>query len=75
MLEVVVLPQLQLEVGRLRDLSQTKRERWVVERVLVLCGVQSVPKRYRAVHILLPFPLVVAQPGTVLAGVQGIRDV
>ena len=49
--------------------------RWIIEGVLVLFRVQGAPKRYCTVHILLPFPLVVAQPSTVLACIQGIRDV
>jgi hypothetical protein len=49
--------------------------RWVIEGVLVLFRVQGAPKRYSTVHVLLPFPLVVAKPRTVLACVQGIRDV
>jgi hypothetical protein len=49
--------------------------KWVIEGVLVLFSVQGAPKRYSTVQILLPLPLVVTQPSTVLACVQGIRDV
>ena len=75
MLKVEVLPQLKLEVRRLRDLCHANRMTWVIEGVLVPFRFQGVPKRYSTVHILLSFPLVVAQPSTVLACIQGICDV